>query len=134
MLAVLKKLKGNELAIFQDALKHYANVLQYVVENQQQINKESTGYNTGVDSLLSGYRKIGLQHHKYNFYIANDLWREINKKLDRSPQPLHTKLKLSYYKASVLKNALQGYQVELPTTSEDRAIIERLKQPLLQQT
>ena len=121
MLAILTKIKSNEIAIFQDALKYYASFLKTSIENQQQFN------NSVVANFI-------VTHSKYEFHIANDLWREFNKKLDRIPQPLNSTLKLSYYKADTLKNALLNYQVELPTTNLDRAIIERLKQPLIQQT
>ncbi len=113
MLAILKNIKSNEIAIFQDALKYYVSRIKYIIEITTDHQKEI---------------------YKYDFSIANDLWLELNKKLERTPQPLNSTIKLSYHKAITLKKALLLYQVELPTTNLDRAIIERLKQPLIQQT
>ncbi len=114
MLAILKNIKSNEIAIFQDALKHYAYKLHAIVENTHLVSNNELS--------------------KYEFYIANDLWIEFVKKMQRTPQPINSTIKLSYYKANTLKKALQIYQLELPTTSLNCAIIERLKQPLIQQT
>lgn len=113
MLVILKNIKSNEISIFQDALKYYVNVLVFVVENQQQFVKHLA---------------------KYDFSIANELWLDFNKKLERIPQPINSTIKLSYHKAATLKKALIAYQSELPTTNLDRAIIERIKQPLMQLT
>lgn len=135
MLAILKNIKSNEIAIFQDALYHYAETLKFIIEKQQQYINTSTIYTkTNIENIITKYQDIYLEHLKYELHISNDLWREFNKKLDKNPQPLNSTIKLTFHLANTLKHALLSYQVELPVTSLNRAIIERLKQPLIQQT
>lgn len=127
MLAILPKIKINEIVIFQDALKNYVDSIRFIVENQQQQEIDPNDL-----SLAYWIKKNDIL--KYEFSIANDLWRTFNKKIEKLPQPINSTIKLSYHEAATLKKALLSYQVDLPTTNLDRAIIERLKKPLLQQT